>query len=288
MSLTKVFVSTGNFKMAPLEAVRWLRQEGVSCVELSGGTLVNDPMSGLAAEVEHGPMQIHNYFPPRPHPFVFNLCDPDPAGRARSISLAQDAIKFGLTLGSTLYSFHAGFLGTPAVSDLGRTWGVTNRVCLDDGIELFVQSVAELSAFARERGVKLLIENNVLTLDNAEHNGRDILLMTNPQGIRDVLRALSPDVRLLMDVAHLAVSAMSLGFEARQALVEIADLVGGYHLSENDGYIDSNEPVRQDSWFWEGLTPGVEFVTLEVNPNFGASFADQVRVTETMLGRNGV
>jgi hypothetical protein len=64
--------------------------------------------------------------------------------------------------------------------------------------------------------------------------------------------------------------------------------LGGYHLSENDGYIDSNEPVRQDSWFWEGLTPGVEFVTLEVNPNFGANFADQVRVTETMLGRNGV
>jgi sugar phosphate isomerase/epimerase len=231
-------------------------------------------------------MQVHNYFPPQAHPFVFNLCDPDPAGRARSLNLAQDAIEFGLTLGSTVYSCHAGFLGTPAVSDLGRTWGVTDRIGLDEGVALFAQSVAELSAFARERGVELLVENNVLTLGTAERNGEDILLMTTPDGIRDVLGALPSDVRLLMDVAHLAVSAGTLGFGAGQALTEVADLVGGYHLSENDGKVDSNEPIGQHSWFWEGLNPDAAFVTLEINPDFGASFADQVLITEAMLERN--
>lgn len=174
---------------------------------------------------------------------MFNLCDPDPDGRQRSLRLAFDAIDLGKDLGSDVYSFHAGFLGTPAVTDLGRTWGVTNRISLDQGVSLFAESVSRVADYAEAREVLLLVENNVLTTGTAENNGDDILLMTTPQGIRDVLETVGRGVRLLMDVAHLAVSARTLGFDAEAALVEVADLVGGYHLSDNDGLSDSNDPV---------------------------------------------
>jgi sugar phosphate isomerase/epimerase len=120
----------------------------------------------------------------------------------------------------------------------------------------------------------------------AKQNGDDILLMTTPEGMRDVFGTLPPAVGLLMDVAHLAVSARTLGFDPGHALADVADLVGGYHLSENDGTVDSNQPVRQDSWFWDGLTPKAAFVTLEINPDSGTNFADQVLLAEAMLDRN--
>jgi len=287
MTCAPVFVSTGGFKLSTAEAVRRLRHEGVTRVELSGGVFTNEPLAGLVDEVAHGSMQIHNYFPAPESPFVFNLSDPDPSGRAHSIKFAKDAIDFGLNLGSHLYSFHAGFLGTPGVGDLGQTWGVTQKIGLDEGISLFAQSVLELHNYANARGVKLLVENNVLTVGTAQQNGDDILLMTTPESMRAVLETLPDSVGLLMDVAHLAVSAKTLGYNADVALADVADLVGGYHLSENDGEIDSNEPIRVDSWFWHLLKPKVDFVTLEINPSFETNFADQVRITETMLDRLG-
>lgn len=271
-----------------MEAVRALRAAGVRNVELSGGLLAGDPLAGLVEEVAHGPMQVHNYFPPQRDPFVFNLCDPDPAGRERSLLLACRAIEFGIELGSYIYSFHAGFLGTPAVSDLGRTWGVTNRIDADQAMEFFAQSVDHLAVFAADRGVSLMVENNVLTVGTAQSNGSDILLMTTPSGIREVLASLPPGVRLLMDVGHLAVSAATLGFDAGQGLADVADLVGGYHLNDNDGTADTNEPLHADSWFWDGLAPGVEFVTLELNPSLVESFSDQVALTETRLAAHAV
>ena len=269
--------------MTPMEAVKRLRAEGIERIELSGCTYAKDPVAGLDAAAEIGPLQVHNYFPPQEDPFVFNLCDPDAGGRKRSLGLAFDAIDLSKKLGSNVYSFHAGFLGTPAVTDLGRTWGVTNRISLDEGISLFAESVSRVADYAEAREGRLLIENNVLTTGTAENNGDDILLMTTSQGIRSVLEAVGRGVRLLMDVAHLAVSARTLGFDAEVALTEVADLVSGYHLSDNNGLVDSNDPVRDESWFWSGLTSAASFVTLEIRPGPGTSMFEQVRLTEQKM-----
>ncbi len=283
MSSPRIFVSTGLFRTTPIEAVRALREEGVLGIELSGCSMDGDPLAELPGESSRGPLQVHNYFPPQADPFVFNLCDPDPEGRSRSMQLAREAIDLGVSLGSDLYSFHAGFLGTPGVGDLGRTWAPTQRIPLDQGVQLFAESVTALAAYAEARDVRLLVENNVLTRGTAESNGEDVLLMTTPRGIREILDLLPAGVRLLMDVAHLAVSANTLGFDARQGLKDVSDLVGGYHLSDNDGFTDSNEPVTVESWFWEGLDPTTEFATLEISPSSGANMLAQVRLTEERL-----
>jgi len=280
VSAPRVFVSSGGFRTSPLEAVIHLRNAGVVNIELSGGVFQPGLIEGLVGALGGGRLQVHNYFPPPLDPFVFNLCDPDEAGRERSIRLACAAIELGVSLGSTVYSFHAGFLGTPPVSDLGRNWGVTNKLGLEEGTALFARSVERVNAFARERGVRLLVENNVLTVGTASSNGEDVLLMTTPDGIRSTLSCLPEDVGLLMDVAHFAVSARTLGFEASTSLRELSPLIGGYHLSDNDGQSDSNEPVREDSWFWGDLDAGVPFATLEIHPDKVGSYAEQVALTE--------
>lgn len=284
MPVPRVFVSSGGFRTPPLDALRELRAAGVADVELSGGVHQVGLRPALAGtETAAGRLQVHNYFPPPPEPFVFNLCDPDADGRERSVQFACDAVELGASLGSSVYSFHAGFLGTPAVSDLGRIWGVTNKLGLDEGTELFARSVERVNSFARERGVRLLVENNVLTVGTAASNGEDVLLMTTPEGIRATLACLPPDVGLLMDVAHFAVSARTLGFDSSSALRDLSPLIGGYHLSDNDGLVDSNDPVREDSWFWDALDPAVPYVTLEIHPGKVGSYAEQVALTERKL-----
>ena len=283
MPVPRVFVSSGGFRTPPLDAVRELRTAGVVDIELSGGVHQAGLIEGLAGESAAGRLQVHNYFPPPPDPFVFNLCDPDDDGRERSIRFACAAIELGASLGSHVYSFHAGFLGTPAVSDLGRNWGVTNKLGIEEGTALFARSVARVNDFAREWGVRLLVENNVLTVGTAASNGEDVLLMTTPDDIRSTMDCLPDDVGLLMDVAHFAVSARTLGFEATSSLRDLAPVIGGYHLSENDGLADSNDPVREDSWFWDDLDPTVPYVTLEINPDKVGSYSEQVALTERKL-----
>lgn len=287
MSVPTVYVSTGAFRRVPSESVRLLREMGIAAIEISGGLHEVNLEESLASASGGAQLQLHNYSPPPADPFVLNLCDPDPAGRERSIAFACAAIDFGIGQGSRTYSFHAGFLGTPMVGDLGRTWAATDRIGLNEGTELFVDSVLRLYDYARSRGVTLLVENNVLTVGTASTNGEDVLLMASRDNIREVMGSLPDDVGILMDVAHLNVSSRTLGFDRMDALVEFAERIGGYHLSDNDGLSDSGGPIRSDSWFWDGLSTDVPFVTLEVAPELEPDLAGQVTLAERRLADLG-
>jgi uncharacterized protein (UPF0276 family) len=102
--------------------------------------------------------------------------------------------------------------------------------------------------------------------------------MTSPEGIERVMAGLPDDVQLLLDVAHLKVSARTLDFSAPEAMSFVAALVGGYHLSDNDGAADTNGAVSEDSWFWDHLYGQAEFATLEIAPNDAVSIVDQVKL----------
>jgi len=283
VSEPQVFVSTGGFRMTPASAVRELRSAGITHIELSGGLPEPALLDRIREEAGDASLQVHNYFPPPAQPFVFNLCDPDPVGRERSLHFACEAIELSSALGASAYAFHAGFLGTPGVGDLGRTWNVDNKLGLDEGMAIFAESVGRVHEHASRFGVELLIENNVLTRGTADANGADVLLMTDPKGIREVLALLPPGMHMLLDVAHLRVSASTLGFDPVDALSQLEGLIGGYHLSDNDGLVDSNESVTEDSWFWDHLDRSVAFATIEVNPGPTQNYAGQVALVERLL-----
>ena len=282
MSTGTVFVSTGSFRLRPTEAVGQLLREGVTSVELSGGILhdgIEQSVVQLAASVR---LQLHNYFPPADPPFVFNLASPVEAIRQRTIGSMMRALELSARIGAERYSLHAGFLVDPSVSFLGASWRSLKRTEVGRAHELFIDSVLKLREFASSIGVRLLIENNVLTSGTRDQCGDDVLLMATAEQIIAVMERLPEDVRLLMDVAHLKVTATTFGLDPVNELNSVSSYTSGYHLSETDGFTDANEPITPQSWFWPALKPGVEFATLEVAPAPGVDFGDQVALTEKL------
>ena len=69
---------------------------------------------------------------------------------------------------------------------------------------------------------------------------------------------------MLIDVAHLKVSAESLNFDVRSFFNNCQGRIGGYHLSENDGFSDTNEKFNNNSWFWEYVDKKINYYTIEV------------------------
>lgn len=287
MSTGRVFVSTGSFGGAPADAVTRLISSGVNEIELSGGTPDEGLADALLAFRGRATMQLHNYFPPADPPFVFNLASTSGEIRERTLDCMSDALALSAQVGAQRYSVHAGFLVDPPVAYLGATWRTLERADLDEAHRLFVDSVVELKDRADRFGIALLVENNVLTVGTRDQCGDDVLLMASGQQICDLMEQLPAGVGLLMDAAHLKVTAATLGFDPMAVLKDVASYTQGYHLSDNDGMSDSNRPVTADSWFWKGLDPNVDFATLEVSPADGTDLYAQVELTDLMWTGGG-
>jgi sugar phosphate isomerase/epimerase len=267
-----IFVSTGGYRhQTAVKTALDFYSKGISHVELSGGlhsTLLNDELKMVPNDLV---LQVHNYFPPPPLPFVFNLASNNPNVFIQSMEHARSAIKIAATLERSLYSFHAGFRIDPSATELGGnllTHKLTDRFY---AIDLFIDAVTVLSKEAEILGVKLLIENNVITKFNLNRFGEDPLLMTQPNEIISVMERLPRNVGLLLDVAHLKVSAQSLQFDLISGHQALKPWICGYHLSDNNGIVDSNQPVKFSSWFWPHLVQDLDFYTLEV---YGVSIED--------------
>ncbi len=279
-----VFVSTGPLGLPPVEAAEVLAQNDVVAIEFSGGPFTPDAAAVVRQQGRRGlKVQVHNYFPPAPEPFVFNLCDPSAETRDMSRQLALDAIELTSQIGATHYSFHAGFRCSPQVGNLGSPWPSLEMYPLAEALEVFGEEVTRLEEHARDLGVTLLVENNILTKGTLAANGPDVLLMVSPDDIATAFEFLPSTVGLLLDVAHLEVSAYSLGLDPQKALVALHPFTKAYHLSDTDTHNDLAMPVQDGSWFWSELRPDVEYVTLEVSSRFGQSLKSQVTLTTSKL-----
>ena len=123
----------------------------------------------------------------------------------------------------------------------------------------------------------------MLNLANLATYGEDPLLLTHPDEIAGFMARMPSNVGLLLDVAHLKVSAKSLQFDLMQAHETLKNWVKGYHLSDNDGTADSNERVHSNSWFWEVLMPDLDYYSLEVYQAEIPSLVEQYSFVATML-----
>ena len=177
--------------------------------------------------------------------------------------MAKKAIELSYMLGASVYSFHAGFLVDPKPKQLGQDLGVHSIFNRDEAINLFLEKES-LSKFSENYGIRLLIENNVLTKNNLEAFNQNPLLMVSPVEINDIMSLMPTNVGLLMDVGHLKVSSNTLGFELSDGMTTTQKFTKGYHLSDNDGLRDSNDAYTQESWFWPYLVKSVDYITIEV------------------------
>ena len=233
-------------------------------IELSGGLTHPDNFKKLKQLKKKVHFQVHNYFPPPEIPFVFNLASLNPPTAKRSIEHAKTAIQWAVELGRPVYSFHAGHLLDPKVNELGKR--ISNRKLFErkEAIIVFLDRVNYLTQYALKLGVELLIENNVLSANNLMEFRGNPFLMVTAEECTYIMRNTPSNVNLLIDVAHLKVSAKSLEFDPEIFLRKCDEWINAYHLSDNDGTKDSNDPITEKSWFWPYLKKDLDYYSLEV------------------------
>lgn len=262
-----IYISTGGFKNQPAsDTVKFLADDGFFSIELSGGIYEKNQLKKLKnLKAEYGiTFKVHNYFPPPLVPFVFNLASLNDDIARLSIQHAMNAIDYASELGSDVYSFHAGFLIDPGVSELGKI--ISGRVLYDrtEAMNIFIKRVNDLSKYAFSKNISLLIENNVVSDSNYKKFSGDPLLMTSVSECIYVMENTSTNVNLLIDVAHLKVSSKSLGLDSALLLTECKRWIKAYHLSDNNGLEDENKSFDTNSWFWAHITNGLGYYSLEV------------------------
>ena len=279
-----IYISTGGFRGRTAAAVSAeLIGAGVKSIELSGCEYSPALLSDLQALTQDVHFQIHNYFPPPADPFVLNLGSLDTLVGERSVAHVEQALEWCVAIGSDRYSFHAGFLLDPKVDELGKRIPSRNLFDRDDCIEVFVSRVSRLADIAEKAGVALMIENNVLSARNAIEFSANPLLMCDPQECQTIMAMMPSSVGQLIDVAHLKVSANSLNFDPITMFDLCNERIVAYHLSDNNGLEDSNQPFAEDAWFWPHIKPDVGYYSVEVYGCTPEHLLQQVNIARSKL-----
>ena len=280
-----IYGATGGVREIPaMDFAQILFENGIKKVEMSGGKHCQTPLKNYGCSIDKYPnLQIHNYFPPPKIPFVFNLASLDKANHQSSLELARQAMRLSLEIGSSRYSFHAGFRITPKASELGEVIKPRLLQDRDASLQCFMESVLLLAEEAQSLGVELLVENNVLNKINYESFQDDPLLLTRPDEICKFMNGMPSNVSLLMDVGHLKVSGLTLDFDYIEAHKDLIPHIGGYHLSDNEGLQDTNDPISESSWFWDDISTKAKFYTIEVYHQPPEILKKQVTLVEKKL-----
>ena len=258
-------------------------KSGIKHIELSGGKYDNDQLSKLVKLKNEASFQIHNYFPPPEKPFVLNLASLNSDIAKLSIEHIKKGINWAYELESFVYSFHAGFLLDPKINELGRKVSSQKLFNREESTLRFIERLNEIDNYAKTKGVKLLIENNVLSKKNFDQFGCDPFIMANEVDFLKIMKNTSKNVELLIDLAHLKVSANSLGFDPIKFLINTDKWIKAYHLSDNDGTRDSNEPISKNSWFWPYLKKNVSYHTLEVHNKSSQELYEQLNLAKFFI-----
>jgi len=278
-----IFVSTGGFNLSGINASRCLLSNNINHIELSGGKGDENQTKELLQISSECNFQVHNYFPPPNNPFVLNLASINNAINDTTYNHIIRAIDLAKQLGSKFYSFHGGFLLDPEVDELGQRFNKQNLQNRVQGKNLFVKRVNEISDYAKQKGIKILLENNVMSASNHDSFGENPFLMTHHHEIIEIMKSTDENVGLLVDLAHLKVSANVENFCKFEFLEVTTEYTQAYHLSDNNGLADTNDPVSSNSWFWPYINKNLNYYTLEVYKQSFDIIKDQLRITQSAL-----
>ena len=252
IGVPSIYLSSGAFNSNALtEILAEAADRDVVNIELSSGIAHHasniDQMRLRSGEFD---FLIHNYFPAPELPFVLNLASADRSMLEASRNHCLNAMELTAEIKAPFYSVHAGFLSQPHVSELGRKIRSRNTISRNQGLEIFSESVQILLDGAEALGVMLLLENNVVAPFNLGEDQEHIFLLADPNEILEFLDQFGGDyLGLLLDVAHLNVSAHTLEFDRDEAVSKVLPKIVGFHLSDNDGTADTNDSFDGSAWF---------------------------------------
>ncbi|MEQ1861198.1 MAG: sugar phosphate isomerase/epimerase family protein [Chthoniobacteraceae bacterium] len=284
-----IFISTAAFGGATLrEIIARCEAHGVAHLELSSGVRLEADWRDIARAARDRGMRllVHNYFPPPADPFVLNLAATDTAIRERSLAFCRDAIDLAAELGAPFYSVHSGFSLnlTPAMLGHPELQAAAGRIPRDAARATFLASVRELLPRARSAGIRLLVENNVLSPRYRQREAENPLLLCDAAEVLWLMHEVAdPALGLLFDTGHAKVSATALGFDVREFVAGVAPHIGKWHVSDNDGITDQNRACREDSWFLPALRAHPAPVVIEVSALSPADILQQSALLRAAL-----
>lgn len=192
---------------------------------------------------------LHNYFPAPKIPFVLNLASSNHKIRTRSIYHCLNGLRLASKSNNSFFSAHAGFCVDPDPNELGRKITYTSTFDKNEHKALFLDSLSFILKEADCLGLDFLIENNVITDFNllGEINP---LLCCESKDIKWLFEVeKSERLGILLDTAHLKVSCQTLTLNLEKELNEISKFIRAIHHSDNNGLVDSNNPMDESYWF---------------------------------------
>ena len=193
----------------------------------------------------------HNYFPPPSKDFVLNLASLNQETAQLSLDQVRSALRLSEKLGSKKYAFHAGFLIDIPLLQVGKS--VEKREMFDAqlAIEQFKKNAQTISDEFPQ--VDLYVENNVISNRNYLNYDRfNPFFLTSSAGL-SLLDGLS-DYKPLIDVAHLKVSANTLGLDLEGELDDFMMRTDYIHISDNNGLADTNGPFKESGELFDLLS----------------------------------
>jgi sugar phosphate isomerase/epimerase/GNAT superfamily N-acetyltransferase len=247
--LKQAVMSSLAFMGKPAEEVIAIAQENNFILEFSSGMPYRPDMEQLFLDA---PVKrfAHNYFPAPEIPFVLNLGSGNEEIRRNSILFCVNGIRLSHAVGAPFFSAHAGFCVDPKPAELGQQLAKVKSFDREKHWQLFIEAVREVLEFTADLPTGFLLENNVLAKMNVYEDGSNPLLNVEVQEMKKMVDEIAdPRVGILLDTAHLKVSANTLRFDLAAATESILPFVRCVHHSDNDGLLDNNQPFGEDYWF---------------------------------------
>lgn len=242
-----IYVSSSCVKAKTIrEAVEKLNAWGYFHIELSGGTIPYPDLEQdlLELRAKGNTFLCHNYFPPPEKAFVVNLASLDDNTYKHSLEHLKKAVRLSKLIGAEAFGFHAGFLINIPIHEMGKS---IQNSALFDFSKAQEQFCKGFEILREEAGsLKLYLENNVLSTENLNNfKQQNPFFLTNFSEYLD-WKALI-DFKLLLDVAHLKVSTTALALDFEEELKKCLTVSDYIHISDNDGFSDSNKALKPHS-----------------------------------------
>jgi len=280
----QVYISTGGFKnLNGIQVIKKFNNNNLSFLELSGGKYLKNISKKLIKLKGKEKLRIHNYFPPPKKSFVINLASSNKTIAKKSFNYIKKAINLAAKLNSNFYSFHAGFRIDPNPKLLGKEFVKTIMIKKSIALSKFRKNLLSLNKIAERKKVFLFVENNVITKKNIKKFGSNPLLLTNPNEIKNFFKNTPKNIGLLLDVAHFKVSAKTENFSLDKGIKKVNKYIKGYHLSDNNGFVDSNKGIKKDSWFFKYLKKNLNYYTIEVYDKSFENIKKQKKILQNYL-----
>ena len=281
-----IYISSSCVKHTKIrDSVQELATNGFQNIELSGGTEYYEDFENDLLELKgkyNLNYRCHNYFPPPKKPFVLNLASLNDETFQMSFDHLKKVVALSNRLGADKFAFHAGFFIDIKLNEIGKKLSLDNLFDEKEAIERFCNAYSVIKKQAKN--VSLFIENNVFSKTNADtYDGENPFMMTNFNEYKSLKEII--DFNLLLDVAHLKVSAKTLGLNWEDEFENMIDVSSYIHISDNDGLHDLNNQLTRSSSLLSMLrqanTKNKDF-TLEIYDNMDAIKKSNEILNETV------